>query len=438
MIRRRGSALGERAAGEPDNPDFRLSAYDFDLPEALVAQYPAVERSGSRLMILRRGEDAPAQAAFADWLRYLPEGCLLVANNSRVVPARLRGRRPGGGSLECLLLTPLPLIEGAPLTREAVPAVFAAAPRGGWREAEAEALLRPARKIPRGGLMRFSPDMEARLAEHGPFGRCRILLRWRGDLRALLEEVGEIPLPPYIRRAERGDTASSSGEERAPDRERYQTVYARADKAGSVAAPTAGLHLTPALRDGLVRSGREWEEATLHVGYGTFSPVRCPDIRDHVMHAEYAELPERTLAAVLRAKAEGRAVIAVGTTSARILEGARELRPDLFAAAGGREPEKPAELAASRAAARAIAGRGNDAALPPGGMAFAGWIRAFIHPGRPIGVVDGLITNFHLPGSSLLMLAAALAGRERLLRAYREAVAGGFRFFSYGDAMLIL
>jgi S-adenosylmethionine:tRNA ribosyltransferase-isomerase len=416
---------GRECAGkeerQADNPDFRLSAYDFSLPEANIAQYPAAERSGSRLMILRRGEERCEQAMFADCLRYLPENCLLIANNSRVAPARLRARRANGGNLECLLLTPPPLIEGAPLPR--VPAgPLAPAPRSamkedGWLEADAEALLRPARKIAVGEWLRLAPDFALSLVEHGPYGRCRVRLRWRGALPHLLEKHGEIPLPPYIRRGPgKGDAPGPPAT--GNDRERYQTLYARADKAGSVAAPTAGLHITGQLRDALVRSGREWEEATLHVGYGTFSPVRSADIREHVMHAEYAELPMRTLAAARRAKAEGRAVIAVGTTSARLLEGVHELKPELFAAS-------PAS------AGPQSDGSGEDSA-------FAGWIRTFICPGRPMRVIDGLITNFHLPGSSLLMLVAALTGRERLLRAYRQALDAGFRFFSYGDAMLIL
>ena len=452
---------------EPVELDFRLSGYDFTLPERLIAQSPAAERSGSRLMILRRDGEEAEKAMFSDIVRFLPEGCLLVANNSRVVPARLIGQRPSGGKVEFLLLTPLPLLE--PQELEARELGELERPEHGraqasrpelWRRAEAEGLLRPAKKILRGELLRLAPDFALRVLEHGEFGRCRTLIYWRGDLGAVLERRGGLPLPPYIRRGgpDSPDSSDSSGSARntasdvvsdadrraAPaagpwgtDAERYQTVYARPDKAGSVAAPTAGLHFTADLRGEIERSGRQWEEVTLYVGYGTFSPVRSPDIRDHAMHAEYAELPERTLAAVIRAKAEGRPVIAVGTTSARVLEGVRELRPDLFA--GGASARAGGGAFAGPMAPEEGRGRGESrsAALSEP-TAFAGWLSTFLYPGRPVRVVDGLVTNFHLPQSSLLMLVSALAGRERVVRAYERAIAGGFRFFSYGDAMLII
>ena len=537
---------------DPLHPDLCLSGYAFELPETCIAQSPAPERTGSRLMVLDRKKDSPEQARFADLLRYLPENCLLVANNSRVVPARVVSRRPSGGKLEFLLLTPLPLLAFAPTAPEiaarlertmppetetfgqnppadapagadaasakaasagaeaastepyvasaaakadaspqaegarhpAEPAQHPAEPaqhpaEAAWHTAEADGLLRPAKKVPRGELTRLAPDLALEVLEHSGFGRCRTRLYWRGELREVLEKRGGLPLPPYIRRADpaaakaenadqavaetnagtvpdtgRAATAArvstlsaadrAASAETAPvptpgasaptpgasaptpgasaaetarlDAERYQTTYARTDKAGSVAAPTAGLHFTPAMREELVRSGREWAEVTLYVGYGTFSPVRVPDIRDHVMHAEYAELPARTLAAVRKAKAEGRAVIAVGTTSARVLEGVCELRPELFS--------QPPEQTAQEEDAFAVA--------------FAGWLSTFLYPGKPVRVIDGLITNFHLPESSLLMLVSALAGRERILRAYEAARDSGFRFFSYGDAMLIL
>ncbi len=418
---------------EPDELDFRLSSYCFDLPEARIAQSPATERSGSRLMVLRRESDSLEQAMFSDLIRFLPEGCLLVANNSQVVPARVTGKRPSGGKLEFLLLTPLPLIAPRPAGAELLehPAGVDAAfveplskrAADEWQEAEAEGLLRPAKKIAVGELLPFAPDFALRVLDRGDFGRCRVRLYWKGKLQEVLERRGSLPLPPYIRRAGQDDRA-------AGDAERYQTTYARPDKAGSVAAPTAGLHFTPALREELERSGREWAEVTLYVGYGTFSPVRSADIREHAMHAEYAELPERTLAAIARARAEGRAVIAVGTTSARVLEGIRELRPELFTVfsrASAREEE------AAASAGGATSGPGLCSRL-----AFAGWLSTFLYPGKTMGVIDGLITNFHLPESSLLMLVSALAGRERVLRAYRQAIDNRFRFFSYGDAMLIL
>ena len=435
---------------EPDELDFRLSGYDFALPETLIAQSPAAERSGSRLMVLRRDREGLEQTVFSDIIRFLPEGCLLVANNSRVVPARLIGQRPSGGKVEFLLLTPLPLLE--PEEAEARELGELERPEHGraqasrpeaeiWRRAEAEGLLRPAKKIPRGELLRLAPDFALRVLEHGEFGRCRTLVYWRGDLGAVLERRGGLPLPPYIRRAGPGSPDAARQAAPAADDEGIKGIlnFARtdADKAGSVAAPTAGLHFTAELRREIERSGRQWEEVTLYVGYGTFSPVRGADIREHAMHAEYAELPERALAAVLRAKAEGRPVIAVGTTSARVLEGVRELRPDLFA--GGASARAGGGAFAGPMAPEEGRGRGESrsAALSEP-TAFAGWLSTFLYPGRPLRVVDGLVTNFHLPQSSLLMLVSALAGRERILRAYDRAIADGFRFFSYGDAMLIL
>ncbi len=403
------------------HPDFCLRSYGFHLPEELIAQAPAGRRDASRLLVLERGTGRIREGLFPDLLQYLPEKCLLVANNSRVIPARVEGRRPSGGRVEFLLLTPPPLLriteEGdSPLwpdgKRETlVGARVAAEDTGttagtGWQSAPAEGLLRSSKKVRPGETLAFAPDFSVTVEERGAFGRCRVTLRWRGRLPEVLARCGSLPLPPYIRRP--ADEADSL---------RYQTSYSREDKAGSVAAPTAGLHFTPELREALLASGREWAEATLYVGYGTFSPVRTDDIRDHAMHAEYVELPEETARLVNRARAEGRAVVAVGTTSARVLEG-------VFAAQYG---EKAAEEGGERS-------DGASASL----RVFSGWINIFLYPGKRFQVVDGLITNFHLPESSLLMLVSALAGRETILHAYAWAVEQRYRFFSYGDAMLIL
>jgi S-adenosylmethionine:tRNA ribosyltransferase-isomerase len=357
--------------------DFRLQSYAFPLPGDRIAQEPAADRAASRLMVLNRADGGVALGNFPDILSFLPERCLLVANNSRVIPARLFGRRAGGGAAEFLLLTPPPLLE----TEETADG----------KRARAEGLVRPSGKARPGEVLIFGQDLSLVLVDRQAFGRWSVILQWQGDLPLLLDRHGLLPLPPYIKRPA-GDA----------DADRYQTVYARPDKAGSVAAPTAGLHFTPELRRRLARSGRDWAELTLYVGYGTFSPVRCEDIREHVLHAEYVELPGETVQAVARARAEGRAVVAVGTTSVRALEGIRQ---------------------------------GRDA-LPPEG--FSGPVRLFLYPGKTFQVVDGLITNFHLPQSSLLMLVAALAGREAVLAAYARAIREEFRFFSYGDAMLIL
>lgn len=387
--------------------DHALSGYSFPLPEGAIAQFPAAERTASRLMLLPRHDGPTATGSFADIAKFLPEGCLLVANNARVVPARVFGTRPGGGKAELLLLTPLPLL-AAQSRKEA----------SGWHAAEAEVLLRPAKKIRPGDVLSFTPDLRATLREQGSFGRSLVTLAWRDDLKGILERCGQIPLPPYIRRSaedngftDRPKAGRVSRGAWGTDRDRYQTTFAREDKAGCVAAPTAGLHFTPELRAALVDSGREWAEITLYVGYGTFSPVRCPDIREHAMHAEYVELSAATVQAVARAKAEGRAVVAVGTTSCRVLEGV---------------------FAAQQKTAPPCAG---GASTP---SPFTGWIDIFLYPGKPFHIIDGLLTNFHLPESSLLMLVSAFAGRERVLSAYRQAVEKGFRFFSYGDAMLIV
>lgn len=357
--------------------DHDLEAYDFPLPEERIAQFPPAERGGSRLLCVPRHASAGAirHEEFCRLADCLPPGSLLVANNSRVLPARLTGRRAAtGGKAEFLLLTPLPLLQ-------------AHARADGTCEAEAQGLLRTGGRPEPGEALEFDGGISLRIIEREGFGRHKVLLRWRGELEKLFSMAGSLPLPPYIRRSPQ-----------CSDLERYQTVYADGGKTGSVAAPTAGLHFTPGIREELIARGFEWREITLYVGYGTFSPVRCPDIREHVMHAEYAEICAETAQAVLRAKREGRPVVAVGTTSLRTLEG--------VASSG---PVRP----------------------------FSGWLDIFIYPGFGFRVADGLLTNFHLPKSSLLMLVSAFAGRERILGCYAEAVERGYNFFSYGDAMLI-
>ncbi|WP_336605568.1 tRNA preQ1(34) S-adenosylmethionine ribosyltransferase-isomerase QueA [Fundidesulfovibrio soli] len=356
----------------------RLDAYRFDLPEALIAQEPASRRDASRLMLVERGRGASGEARFADLGAHLPPGALLVANNSRVLPARLLARKPTGGAVEFLLLTPLPLISP----------VAEGTPGSSWFHAEAHGLLRASKKPKPGQRLTFDPDLEIEVIERGDFGHSRVRLHWRGDLAALFERIGHMPLPPYIQRPDS-----------EADRARYQTLHSRQDKRGSVAAPTAGLHFTPELRADLAARGFGWAEVSLHVGYGTFSPVRAEDIREHRMHAEFAEVPAETAEQIREAKAQGRPVVAVGTTSARALEGS-------FQALGGVGP-------------------------------FAGWTDIFITPGYRFGIVDAMVTNFHLPGSSLVIMVAALAGREAIFSAYARAVLEGYRFFSYGDAMLI-
>ncbi|HJD96197.1 tRNA preQ1(34) S-adenosylmethionine ribosyltransferase-isomerase QueA [Mailhella massiliensis] len=359
--------------------DFQLSSYDYELPEERIAQYPPKERGASRLMVLDRESGRNIHTTFSHLAEFLPEGALLVANNSCVVPARLFGHKPSGGKAELLLLTPPPLLKACSVKE------------GDWSRAQAEVLLRPSRSIRVGDRLTFDDCIEAQVLEKKDFGRHEVMLFWKNDLVECMKRIGRLPLPPYIKREQSGE-----------DIARYQTVYADREKSGSVAAPTAGLHFTEEMRKILAGQGIGWAEVTLHVGYGTFSPVRESDIREHPMHSEYVEISPESAEAVRRAREEGRPVIAVGTTSCRTLEGC--------AAQSGGE-------------------------IPVGG--WHGWTNIFIYPGYEFRVVDHLITNFHLPQSSLIMLVAALCGRERILSAYAEAVREEYRFFSYGDAMFI-
>lgn len=355
--------------------DYLLASYDYDLPEDRIAQEPADRRDGSKLLVLDRVQKTLTPARFTELIEYLPEKALLVANNSRVIPARIFGEKPTSGRVEFLLLTPLPLITA----RE----------ESGFKNATVEGLLRASKTPKPGTPIQFTDTFRLVALEQGEFGRWRVELQWKGDLEALFFELGHLPLPPYIKRPDREE-----------DRDRYQTTYADRSKTGSVAAPTAGLHFTPEMRRKIADKNFEWAEVTLYVGYGTFSPVRCRDIRDHAMHAEYIEVPTETAQAVRRAKAEGRPVIAVGTTSARTLEGMHR--------ACGEVSE------------------------------FEGETDIFIYPGYEFKIIDGILTNFHLPESSLIIMLSALAGRKTVLSAYEFALENGFRFFSYGDAMLVI
>lgn len=363
--------------------DFRLHSYSYDLPEEQIAQFPCRTPGTSRLLVMDRqgkpGETSTEihDSRFARLASFLPPHALVVANNTRVLPARMTGKKPGGGKVEFLLLTPLPLLLAG--AKEPADGKFA-------KCAEVQCLFRPSGKIRIGDIITLTPCLQAVVTEKGQFGRHDARLCWNGDLEKIFEEAGSLPLPPYIRR----ETAQE-------DNDRYQTVFAK--KTGAVAAPTAGLHFTPEIRASLDQEGFEWRELTLYVGYGTFSPVRAGDIRDHKMHREYVELPSDTARAIREAKAAGRPVVAVGTTSLRAMEG-------IAARTGKLET-------------------------------FNGWIDIFLYPGKNFQIVDGLITNFHLPESTLLMLVSAFAGRKRILDAYCKARELGYKFFSYGDAMLI-
>jgi S-adenosylmethionine:tRNA ribosyltransferase-isomerase len=347
-----------------------VSLFDFDLPSEQIAQQPVPERDQARLLVLDRSSGAiVAHTSVAALPEFLHRGDLLVVNNTRVFPARLLGRRdPTGGAVECLLVRRLEADR--------------------W-----EALMHPGQKLHPGARVKFEAAgvtlWAEVLAQH--FHGRRTIRLWTGngdEVERGVDAIGHMPLPPYIHRADD-----------PRDRERYQTVYAKTR--GSIAAPTAGLHLTSGLLDRLEAAGVGRVDVTLHVGYGTFKPVRADRVEDHQVDAESFDVPPQSASAIEAAIAEGRRVIAVGTTTTRALETA------------------------------GLAGDGHVAAGPATS-------ELFIHPGHRFRVVTGLLTNFHLPRSSLLMLVCAFAGREAVLGAYREAVSRGYRFYSYGDAMLIL
>jgi S-adenosylmethionine:tRNA ribosyltransferase-isomerase len=342
--------------------------FDFDLPAELIAQEPAADRSGARLMHLDRATGAVTHHTVAALPDLLRPGDLLVVNNTRVFPARLLGKRvPSGGAVECLLVAHL-------------------------GDDRWEALMHPGQKLKPGAKVVFAGArvLHGEVLERRFHGR-RVIRLWTDDgspVDEAVDAIGHVPLPPYIKRGDRAD-----------DRERYQTVFAR-DR-GSVAAPTAGLHFHGALVGALTRRGVELVDITLHVGYGTFQPVRVERVEDHQVEAEWYEVSDQAAASIGRALAERRRIVAVGTTTTRALE---------------------------------TVAREHEGRIVAGG----GWTEAFIYPGFRFRVISGLMTNFHLPRSSLLMLVAAFAGRDAVLDAYRAAIAARYRFYSYGDAMLIL
>jgi len=356
--------------------------FDFVLPDELIAQQPNA-RGASRLLVLGRETGPVTHTAVRALPQYLRAGDVLVVNDTRVFPARLLGHRvPSGGAVECLLLAR----EEEPLDGDS--AVDPRTPQM-W-----SALMHPGQKLKPGARVRFVHEsagaLMAAVVERQFFGRRRIRL-WAengADVDSLVDAMGHVPLPPYIHRS---DTPA--------DRERYQTVFAV--HRGSIAAPTAGLHFDPPLLESIDRAGVERVGVTLHVGYGTFKPVRAQHVEDHVVDPEPYEISASAAAAINAALDAGRRVVAVGTTTTRALEDA--------------------------------ARRGNGRIVPGAARA-----DLFIYPGFDFRVVSGLVTNFHLPKSSLLMLVCAFAGRERVLDAYREAVAQRYHFYSYGDAMLIL
>ncbi|MCD1258238.1 tRNA preQ1(34) S-adenosylmethionine ribosyltransferase-isomerase QueA [Paenibacillus athensensis] len=352
-----------------------VQAFDFELPESLIAQTPLAERTASRLLALNKATGAIEHRRFNELSDYLQAGDLLVMNDTRVIPARLFGVKPDtGAKVEVLLLKALE--------------------NDRW-----EALVRPGKKLKTGAVIRFgesdgdsgAPLLWAEVLEEGEMGARVLQFRYEGIFNELLERLGQMPLPPYIK-------------EQLPEKERYQTVYAKHE--GSAAAPTAGLHFTQSYLQELQNKGVKLAFVTLHVGLGTFRPVSAERVEEHEMHAEYYELPAETAALINETRAAGRRVVAIGTTSARTLESVAQL---------------------------SLTPEGDLREL----QAASGWTSIFIYPGYTFRVVDALLTNFHLPKSTLLMLISALADRETIMRAYEEAVREQYRFFSFGDAMFI-
>jgi len=340
----------------------KTSDFYYDLPEELIAQTPLDKRDTSRLMTLNRESGKVEHHHFYELPDYLNPGDCLILNNSRVLPARLLGQRlPGGGACEVLLL-----IDRGDKT---------------W-----ECLVRPGRKMRTGVKLSFgNGELTAEVIGEVEGGNRLVRFDFEGIFLEVLEHLGKMPLPPYIK-------------EELQDRERYQTVYSKV--VGSAAAPTAGLHFTPELLEKIAAKGVGIGYVTLHVGLGTFRPVKEEDILDHEMHSEFCTIPKETAELINQTRANGGRVICVGTTSCRTLE----------------------------------SWANEDGTMEPK----AGWTNIYIYPGYKFKVMDGLVTNFHLPESTLIMLVSAFAGRENVLSAYQEAVREKYRFFSFGDAMILL
>ncbi|MEC0241350.1 tRNA preQ1(34) S-adenosylmethionine ribosyltransferase-isomerase QueA [Paenibacillus dokdonensis] len=339
-----------------------VDLYDFNLPEELIAQTPLLERTASRLLTLDKKDGKIAHHTFKDIVDQLQSGDTLVLNDTRVIPARLFGTKEDtGAKAEVLLLKNL-------------------------GEDRWEALVKPGKKLKSGSVIIFGDELRAVIEEEGDMGERVLRFSYNGIFQEILDRLGQMPLPPYIK-------------EKLNDKERYQTVYSRHE--GSAAAPTAGLHFTKELLEEIRNKGVTIAYLTLHVGLGTFRPMSVERVEDHVMHAEYYSVSEETVDILNKARDRGGRIIAVGTTSCRTLE--------------------------------TVGNRFKGGSLEP----CSGWTDIFMYPGYEFTVVDALITNFHLPKSTLVMLVSALAGREHILHAYEEAIKEKYRFFSFGDAMFI-
>jgi len=341
-----------------------ITEFDYELPERLIAQEPLEKRENSKMLVVRRADESFRDEQFFNFSKFLKKTDVIVLNNTKVFPARLFGVSETGARVEIFLVQEL----GNQV----------------W-----ETLARPARRLRTGKKIIFSKNLSAEVLEKSVEGRVFVRFAADGDFDALLDEIGKTPLPPYIKREE--GTLDK-------DRERYQTVFAR--EKGAIAAPTAGLHFTPAILEEVKNLGVTVAEITLHVGYGTFEPVRVSDLSEHKVMPERFEITDAVAAILNKAKAENRRIIAVGTTTTRALESAAQENGEIQAG------KRLADLT--------------------------------ITPGYKFKIVDGLLTNFHLPQSSLLVLVSTFAGHELIMNSYRHAVRSRYRFYSYGDCMLIL
>ncbi len=338
-----------------------VSEFNYNLPEELIAQVPIKNRDESRLMVLNRKNQTIEHKVFKDIIDYLEPGDCLVRNNTKVIPARLYGKKETGANVEFLLLN---RIQGD----------------------EWEVMVRPGRKLQVGTKVSFGDGiLNAEILENLAGGNRRVKFTYDGIFNEILDQIGLMPLPPYIK-------------ERLKDKDRYQTVYAKYE--GSAAAPTAGLHFTDELFEKIKQKGIDVANVTLHVGIGTFRPVKVEKVEEHDMHSEHFYIKQEDVEKINRAKQNGKRVIAVGTTSCRVLESIADENTGLV-------------------------------------KAYEGDTQIFIYPGYKFKCIDGLITNFHLPESTLIMLVSALAGKDYIMKAYNEAVKEKYRFFSFGDAMFI-
>jgi len=347
----------------------RIDEFDYQLPPELIAQFPAPRRDSSRLLVIHRKDGRIEHTLFHRVENYLKPGDVLVVNDTKVMPVRITGQKETGGSVDVLLLKPLNNGEYPPGTNA-------------W-----EALITCSRKPRIGSWLSFGSALQAEVIRQKEEGLWDLRVEYNGDFNKILEQIGETPLPPYIKRKDANQDSN--------DRKRYQTIFAR--KEGSVAAPTAGLHFTEDLIRRIQQKGVEILTVTLHVGLGTFQPVRVENITDHSMHRECYEVNPETAQRIMQAAEKGQRIIAVGSTSVRVIETLKRKNAPLH-----------------------------------------GYTNLFIYPGYTFKNVWGLITNFHLPRSTLLMLVAAFAGKDLIFKAYREAIAQRYRFYSYGDAMLII